>query len=56
MYYSTFVFFFLGPKSPDLIPEVGEDAVNAVPCSALTEEEEAELHSELAKVCIFQCC
>ncbi len=61
MYYSTFisVFFFVGPKSPDLIPEVGEDAVNAVPCSpclALTEEEQAELHSELAKVCIFQCC
>ncbi|XP_016359832.1 tumor protein D52 isoform X4 [Sinocyclocheilus anshuiensis] len=42
-----------GPKSPDFIPEVGEDAVNAVPCSpcmALTEEEQAELHSELAKV------
>ncbi|XP_016388643.1 tumor protein D52 isoform X3 [Sinocyclocheilus rhinocerous] len=42
-----------GPKSPDIIPEVGEDAVNAVPCSpctALTEEEQAELHSELAKV------
>uniref|UniRef100_A0A9J7YXC1 Tumor protein D52 n=2 Tax=Cyprinus carpio TaxID=7962 RepID=A0A9J7YXC1_CYPCA len=42
-----------GPKSPDFIPEVGEDAVNAVPSSpymALTEEEQAELHSELAKV------
>uniref|UniRef100_A0A8C2D5X5 Tumor protein D52 n=1 Tax=Cyprinus carpio TaxID=7962 RepID=A0A8C2D5X5_CYPCA len=38
---------------PDFIPEVGEDAVNAVPSSpymALTEEEQAELHSELAKV------
>uniref|UniRef100_A0A8C1PY89 Tumor protein D52-like n=1 Tax=Cyprinus carpio TaxID=7962 RepID=A0A8C1PY89_CYPCA len=37
----------------DFIPEVGEDAVNAVPSSpymALTEEEQAELHSELAKV------
>ncbi|XP_058610407.1 tumor protein D52 isoform X4 [Onychostoma macrolepis] len=45
-----------GPKSPDFIPEVGEDAVDAVnaepcsPCMALTEEEQAELHSELAKV------
>ncbi|XP_018975833.1 tumor protein D52-like isoform X4 [Cyprinus carpio] len=42
-----------GPKSTDFIPEVGEDAVNAVPSSpymALTEEEQAELHSELAKV------
>uniref|UniRef100_A0A672M380 Tumor protein D52-like n=1 Tax=Sinocyclocheilus grahami TaxID=75366 RepID=A0A672M380_SINGR len=38
-----------GPKSPDIFPEVGEDAVNAVP-SSLTEEEQAELHSELAKV------
>ncbi|XP_026145912.1 tumor protein D52-like, partial [Carassius auratus] len=45
--------FNVGPKSPDFIPEVGEDAVNAVPSSpftALTEEEQAELHSELAKV------
>ncbi len=52
-----FVFFlFVGPKSPDFIPEVGEDAVNAVPCSpclGLTEEEQAELCSELEKVCIF---
>ncbi|KAI2652748.1 Tumor protein D52 [Labeo rohita] len=42
-----------GPKSPDFIPEVGEDAVNAVPSSpsmALTEEEQTELQSELAKV------
>lgn len=45
-----------GPKSPDFIPEVGEDAVDTVnaepcsPCMALTEEEQAELHSELAKV------
>lgn len=42
-----------GPKSPDLIPEVGEDAVNAVPCSpclGLTEEQQAELCSELEKV------
>uniref|UniRef100_A0A8C2EYW0 Tumor protein D52 n=1 Tax=Cyprinus carpio TaxID=7962 RepID=A0A8C2EYW0_CYPCA len=44
-----------GPKSPDIFPEVGEDvnAVNAVPsspCMALTEEEQAELNSELAKV------
>ncbi|XP_016351954.1 tumor protein D52-like isoform X3 [Sinocyclocheilus anshuiensis] len=38
-----------GPKSPDIFPEVGEDAVNAVP-SSLTEEEQAELHRELAKV------
>ncbi|XP_052388745.1 tumor protein D52 isoform X3 [Carassius gibelio] len=44
-----------GPKSPDIFPEVGED-VNAVyavpssPCTALTEEEQAELSSELAKV------
>ncbi|XP_059365775.1 tumor protein D52-like isoform X3 [Carassius carassius] len=44
-----------GPKSPDIFPEVGED-VNAVyavpssPCMALTEEEQAELSSELAKV------
>uniref|UniRef100_A0A9J8CX47 Tumor protein D52 n=2 Tax=Cyprinus carpio TaxID=7962 RepID=A0A9J8CX47_CYPCA len=40
-------------RGPDFIPEVGEDAVNAVPSSpymALTEEEQAELHSELAKV------
>ncbi|XP_073677503.1 tumor protein D52 isoform X2 [Garra rufa] len=42
-----------GPKSPDFIPEVGEDAVNAVPsspCMALTEEEQTELRSELEKV------
>ncbi|XP_043074366.1 tumor protein D52 isoform X2 [Puntigrus tetrazona] len=42
-----------GPKSPDFIPEVGEDAANAVPCSpcmALTEEEQSELRSELEKV------
>uniref|UniRef100_A0A9J7WUY3 Tumor protein D52 n=1 Tax=Cyprinus carpio carpio TaxID=630221 RepID=A0A9J7WUY3_CYPCA len=41
-----------GPKSPDIFPEVGDD-VNAVPsspCMALTEEEQAELNSELAKV------
>ncbi|XP_016093903.1 tumor protein D52-like isoform X3 [Sinocyclocheilus grahami] len=43
------VLLLRGPKSPDIFPEVGEDAVNAVP-SSLTEEEQAELHSELAKV------
>ncbi|KTG43822.1 hypothetical protein cypCar_00042144 [Cyprinus carpio] len=48
----VFVFVFVGPKSPDIFPEVGDD-VNAVPsspCMALTEEEQAELNSELAKV------
>lgn len=53
-----FVFVFVGPKSPDIFPEVGED-VNAVPsspCMALTEEEQAELNSELAKVNILQLC
>ncbi|XP_051727621.1 tumor protein D52 isoform X6 [Ctenopharyngodon idella] len=42
-----------GTQEPDFIPEVGEDAVDAVPCSpcmALTEKEQAELCSELAKV------
>ncbi|KAK9957435.1 hypothetical protein ABG768_011682 [Culter alburnus] len=42
-----------GTQRPDFIPEVGEDAVDAVPCSpcmALTEKEQAELCSELAKV------
>ncbi|XP_051991120.1 tumor protein D52 isoform X4 [Xyrauchen texanus] len=43
-----------GTQRPDSIPEVGEDAVNTVGPSAstmaLTEEEQAELHSELAKV------
>ncbi|XP_077052442.1 tumor protein D52 isoform X5 [Siphateles boraxobius] len=42
-----------GTQRPDFIPEVGEDAVDAVPCSpctALTEEEQADLFSELAKV------
>ncbi|ROK35783.1 Tumor protein D52 [Anabarilius grahami] len=42
-----------GTQGPDFIPEVGEDAVDAVPCSpcmALTEKEQAELCSELAKV------
>ncbi|XP_016412735.1 tumor protein D52-like isoform X3 [Sinocyclocheilus rhinocerous] len=43
------VLLLRGPKSPDIFPEVGEDAVNAVP-SSLTEEEQAELHSELAQV------
>lgn len=56
-----FVFVFVGPKSPDIFPEVGEDvnAVNAVPsspCMALTEEEQAELNSELAKVNILKLC
>ncbi|XP_051519916.1 tumor protein D52-like isoform X3 [Myxocyprinus asiaticus] len=43
-----------GTQRPDSIPEVGEDAVNTVGPSAsttaLTEEEQAELRSELAKV------
>lgn len=43
-------------QRPDFIPEVGEDAVDAVnaepcsPCTALTEKEQADLCSELAKV------
>ncbi|XP_039536731.1 tumor protein D52 isoform X5 [Pimephales promelas] len=39
-----------GNQRPDFIPEVGEDAVDAVPCTALTEKEQADLCSELAKV------
>ncbi|KAL7829458.1 hypothetical protein AOLI_G00303430 [Acnodon oligacanthus] len=43
-----------GTQRPDSIPEVGEDAVTTVgqPASstALTEEEQEELHNELAKV------
>ncbi|KAA0710516.1 Tumor protein D52 [Triplophysa tibetana] len=45
---------FRGTQRQDSVPEVGEDAVNTVGPSAsstaLTEEEQAELHSELAKV------
>ncbi|XP_067282623.1 tumor protein D52 isoform X2 [Pseudorasbora parva] len=40
-------------QGPDIIPEVGEDAVDAVPsspCMALTEKEQSDLCSELAKV------
>ncbi|XP_051519917.1 tumor protein D52-like isoform X4 [Myxocyprinus asiaticus] len=48
------VLSFRGTQRPDSIPEVGEDAVNTVGPSAsttaLTEEEQAELRSELAKV------
>lgn len=44
----------VGTQRQDSVPEVGEDAVNTVGPSAsstaLTEEEQAELHSELAKV------
>lgn len=42
-----------GAQRPDSIPEVGEDAASTMqPASgtALTEEEQAELHSELVKV------
>lgn len=42
-----------GTQGPDFIPEVGEDAADAVPCSpcmALTEKEQSDLCSELAKV------
>lgn len=42
-----------GTQRPDFIPEVGEEAVDAAPCSpctVLTEQEQAELHSELQKV------
>ncbi|XP_056335378.1 tumor protein D52 isoform X2 [Danio aesculapii] len=42
-----------GAQRPDFIPEVGEEAVDAAPCSpctVLTEQEQAELHSELQKV------
>ncbi|XP_057210006.1 tumor protein D52 isoform X2 [Triplophysa rosa] len=45
---------FRGTQRQDSVPEVGEDAVNTVGPSAsstaLTEEEQAELRSELAKV------
>lgn len=44
----------VGTQRQDFVPEVGEDAVNTVGPSAsspaLTEEEQAELRSELAKV------
>lgn len=56
-YFIVHVFVFVGTQRPDFIPEVGEDAVDAVPCSpcmALTEKEQAELCSELAKVSILQ--
>ncbi|XP_056106033.1 tumor protein D52 isoform X5 [Rhinichthys klamathensis goyatoka] len=42
-----------GNQRPDFSPEVGEDAVDAEPCSpctSLTEKEQADLCSELAKV------
>nr|XP_017207735.1 tumor protein D52 isoform X6 [Danio rerio] len=42
-----------GTQRPDFIQEVGEEAVDAAPCSpctVLTEQEQAELHSELQKV------
>lgn len=42
-----------GSQRPDSIPEVGEDAASSVqPASstALTEEEQEELRSELVKV------
>ncbi|XP_036411314.1 tumor protein D52 isoform X3 [Megalops cyprinoides] len=41
-----------GAQRPDSIPEVGEDAVTTVsqPTNTLTEEEQEELRSELAKV------
>ncbi|XP_056106034.1 tumor protein D52 isoform X6 [Rhinichthys klamathensis goyatoka] len=42
-----------GTQRPDFSPEVGEDAVDAEPCSpctSLTEKEQADLCSELAKV------
>ncbi|XP_051526849.1 tumor protein D52-like isoform X6 [Myxocyprinus asiaticus] len=48
------VLSYRGTQRPDSIPEVGEDAANTVgpsPSSmALTEEEQAELYSELVKV------
>lgn len=56
-YFIVHVFVFVGTQEPDFIPEVGEDAVDAVPCSpcmALTEKEQAELCSELSKVGILQ--
>jgi len=49
-YFIAHIFVFVGNQRPDFIPEVGEDAVDAVPCTALTEKEQADLCSELAKV------